>query len=241
MENNFNKKFTPSNNQNVTDHRSSCGTPPPTDNDSENRKKHWYQNVALIIVLCFLFPPIGVSLLWEQKKDMTLAAKNTLSILGAIFFAIVYLAGQGGNQIESLNSTSNTAVVDSRTEATTKATTTKKSTASTTKKETSTTKAPETTKATETTTTAPSTTQAPTTAPPTTTTPPTTKAPTTAPPTTTAPPAVAAESEAGKVWISESGTKYHSRSSCSNMKNPRLVTIDEAVAAGHAEPCKKCY
>lgn len=42
------------------------------------------------------------------------------------------------------------------------------------------------------------------------------------------------------VWLPESGTKYHSNSSCSNMNNPRQVTLDEAVNAGY-EPCKKCY
>lgn len=42
------------------------------------------------------------------------------------------------------------------------------------------------------------------------------------------------------VWISGSGTKYHSRSSCSNMKNPWQVTVEEAQAQGR-QPCKKCY
>ena len=42
------------------------------------------------------------------------------------------------------------------------------------------------------------------------------------------------------VWLPESGTKYHSNSSCSNMNNPRQVTLDEAVNAGY-EPCKKCH
>ncbi len=42
------------------------------------------------------------------------------------------------------------------------------------------------------------------------------------------------------VWISENGSKYHSRSGCSNMKNPSEVTIDEAKASGRT-PCKKCY
>ena len=42
------------------------------------------------------------------------------------------------------------------------------------------------------------------------------------------------------VWISGSGTKYHSKSSCSNMKNPWQVTVEEAQAQGR-QPCKKCY
>lgn len=42
------------------------------------------------------------------------------------------------------------------------------------------------------------------------------------------------------VWIPKTGTKYHSRSGCSNMKNPSQVTKEEAVRMGY-EPCKKCY
>ncbi len=48
------------------------------------------------------------------------------------------------------------------------------------------------------------------------------------------------ENTVDMVWLPESGTKYHSNSSCSNMDNPRQVTLDEAVNAGY-EPCKKCY
>lgn len=42
------------------------------------------------------------------------------------------------------------------------------------------------------------------------------------------------------VWVPNSGSKYHVRSSCSNMKNPSQVTKSEAEQRGY-EPCKKCY
>ena len=42
------------------------------------------------------------------------------------------------------------------------------------------------------------------------------------------------------VWISNTGSKYHSRSSCSNMKNPSQVTLEDAQAMGYT-PCKKCH
>lgn len=42
------------------------------------------------------------------------------------------------------------------------------------------------------------------------------------------------------VWIPKSGSKYHNRSGCSNMKNPTQVTKEEAEDRGY-EPCKKCY
>ena len=41
------------------------------------------------------------------------------------------------------------------------------------------------------------------------------------------------------VWISSSGSKYHSDSSCSNMKNPKQVTESEAKKMGK-KPCGKC-
>lgn len=45
---------------------------------------------------------------------------------------------------------------------------------------------------------------------------------------------------ADMVWIPKSGKKYHSNSSCSNMKNPSQVTKEQAIKMGY-EPCKKCY
>ena len=42
------------------------------------------------------------------------------------------------------------------------------------------------------------------------------------------------------VWIPNSGSKYHTHSGCSNMKNPSHVTKEEAIRRGY-DPCKKCY
>ena len=47
------------------------------------------------------------------------------------------------------------------------------------------------------------------------------------------------ESSAVMVWLPKSGKKYHSHAGCSNMKNPRQVTREEAISKGF-EPCKKC-
>ena len=49
-----------------------------------------------------------------------------------------------------------------------------------------------------------------------------------------------AEPTGEMVWITSGGERYHRDSSCSNMKNPREVTIDEAEALGKT-PCQKCY
>lgn len=43
-----------------------------------------------------------------------------------------------------------------------------------------------------------------------------------------------------QVWIPSSGSKYHSNSSCSNMKNPRQVSKSEAESMGYS-PCKRCH
>ena len=42
------------------------------------------------------------------------------------------------------------------------------------------------------------------------------------------------------VWIPRTGKKYHSKSTCSNMKNPSKVTLSEAKRLGY-EKCKKCW
>lgn len=42
------------------------------------------------------------------------------------------------------------------------------------------------------------------------------------------------------VWIPKSGSKYHSYSGCSNMKNPSQVTKSQAEAKGYTA-CKKCW
>ena len=53
-------------------------------------------------------------------------------------------------------------------------------------------------------------------------------------------PSVENTGDSSMVWIPKSGSKYHSKSSCSNMKNPSQVTEQEAIQRGY-EPCKKCY
>ena len=43
------------------------------------------------------------------------------------------------------------------------------------------------------------------------------------------------------VWIPiHGGTKYHRKSTCSNMKDPEQVTKEEAIERGF-DPCGKCY
>lgn len=42
------------------------------------------------------------------------------------------------------------------------------------------------------------------------------------------------------VWISESGSRYHTTSDCSNMSNPFQLAKSAAVGRGY-EPCKRCH
>ena len=42
------------------------------------------------------------------------------------------------------------------------------------------------------------------------------------------------------VWVAESGLKYHSRSTCSNMKSPRQIPLEDAKDQGYTA-CQKCH
>lgn len=48
------------------------------------------------------------------------------------------------------------------------------------------------------------------------------------------------ESNYNYVWVSRSGSKYHSYAGCSGMKNPSKIKKSDAVSKGYTA-CKKCY
>lgn len=48
------------------------------------------------------------------------------------------------------------------------------------------------------------------------------------------------EQNNGTVWVSENGTKYHSKPDCSNMKTASEMPKSNAEALGYS-PCKRCY
>lgn len=52
--------------------------------------------------------------------------------------------------------------------------------------------------------------------------------------------AAASDTQEQLVWVSSNGHCYHSRSSCSNMKDPWQVTLSKAKGMGK-RACKKCY
>ena len=41
------------------------------------------------------------------------------------------------------------------------------------------------------------------------------------------------------VWVTASGSKYHIKQNCSNMRSPIEIPLEDAVNEGY-EPCKKC-
>ena len=48
------------------------------------------------------------------------------------------------------------------------------------------------------------------------------------------------EQAPGMVWIPQhGGTRYHNIRDCSNMADPRLVSVEEAESLGYT-PCKRC-
>lgn len=59
------------------------------------------------------------------------------------------------------------------------------------------------------------------------------------PPTTDSNPP-ASDSNEDMVWIPKTGSKYHSKSTCSNMKDPSQVTKEEAINRGFSA-CGRCY
>lgn len=59
-------------------------------------------------------------------------------------------------------------------------------------------------------------------------------------PAVTAPAPAEPQQQEVMVWIPATGSKYHSRSDCSGMNNPRQVTLEYAQSHGY-EPCKRCY
>ena len=50
----------------------------------------------------------------------------------------------------------------------------------------------------------------------------------------------ATEAHEETVWISQTGSKYHNKPSCSNMKSPQEVPLSKAESMG-LTPCKRCY
>ncbi len=42
------------------------------------------------------------------------------------------------------------------------------------------------------------------------------------------------------VWITETGSKYHSRENCSGAKTARFISLEEAESLGF-KPCSKCF
>lgn len=187
----------------------------------------------------------GITYTNEEKQKHR--KKNILT--SAIVIILTFISLGATSETPETNSPISVAEKDSEETTTIKLTTTK----TTTTEATTTTQLPTTTQR-STTTEAPTTTQPPTTTQsPTTTEPPTTTQPPTEPPiiiqtpepepeppiqTITDAPDISYNSD--MVWISNTGKKYHSNSSCSNMKNPRQVSKNNAIAMGR-DACKKCY
>ncbi|MBR1814870.1 MAG: SH3 domain-containing protein [Lachnospiraceae bacterium] len=51
---------------------------------------------------------------------------------------------------------------------------------------------------------------------------------------------VPTQTHVGYVWITQNSKRYHLDERCSNMENPILVPVEEAIAMGKTE-CMRCY
>ena len=67
-----------------------------------------------------------------------------------------------------------------------------------------------------------------------------TPTPSSSSPASSSQPTVSTNQDTTMVWIPSSGSKYHSYSGCSNMKNPSQVTRQQAENQGY-EACKRCW
>ncbi len=179
-----------------------------------------------------------------RKLSKRMISVKSLSLLASLIILCLCLGGCSIETKEPDRSSISTDKPSTTTSSTTGTTTT---TTSTTERSTTTTTTVTTSTTTSTTTSATSSTTASsttititttTTIPTTTTTTTTTTATTTTTTTTTAAPTD--NNVEALVWIPQSGAKYHSKASCSNMKNPSQVSKSEAIGLGY-EPCKKCY
>ncbi len=175
-----------------------------------------------IIGICVVFGIIGSCGSTDSSEDVTNAiiTEITTTVESTTLYGIAEFSTAKGTTTkhtvttteESTTTTGTASTTEQKTTTTTRATTTEKETTTTTKKATTTKKDI------------------------------TTKKPTTKNATTTKKAVVdnGSPQQGEMVWIPQSGKKYHSDSSCSNMKNPSKVTVSKAKSLG-LTACSKCY
>jgi uncharacterized membrane protein YqaE (UPF0057 family) len=66
----------------------------------ENVNQPWYKKKLWIVVLCFIFPPIGVFLLWKYGA-FNKNVNYVLTFIGIVFFISVLVTKKGGNEENS--------------------------------------------------------------------------------------------------------------------------------------------
>jgi cell division septation protein DedD len=196
-----------------------------TPNDKSASGTKWYKKFGWIIFFLIFFAPIGVFLMWKYNKNCNKFIKAIVTIISFFFFIVWIMPtdDSNGNKTSMVEEK----IVDVSPTITT---------------------IPETTMVPEPTVTSvptaipePTATPVPTATPKPTTTPvPTATPEPIATPEPTAAPEPTATPVEEMVWIPQTGSKYHSKASCSNMKDPRQVTLSEAQASGY-EPCKRCH
>lgn len=188
----------------------------PNHQNQHNTEK-WYKKTGWIIFFLIIFSPIGLFLMWKYRKDWGTKLKTALSVVFAIWF--IAMATSAANQSTEPSKNNPQQLVSE--------TGTKEETESQTEYEVAETES-------QTMTESESQTEVET-------------EPTpvieTELQTETEPPVTETESQTeyvAKVWINDTGKKYHSNPNCSRMKGAYKVTEEEATSMGK-EACKKCY
>ena len=185
-------------------------------NNKKDPNKKWYTKTRWIIFFLIIFPPIGIFLMWNYKKDSW--SKNRKIVLTAIFsiyFIIAVTVGGGNQKNNSIAETTEQATISDSTISTSSETeelTAEEPTTEKTVTEEQTTEDP------------------------------TTENQTTIEETTPVIPSTPTQTTEyiEQVWINDSGEKYHKKSDCSGMNGAYQVPKDQAINMGKAA-CKKCY
>lgn len=191
----------------------------PDDNNPKNTEK-WYKKTGWIVFFLIIFSPVGLYLMWKYKENWGKRLKYSLSVFFSLWFVMIMVSAITDDD-SSFNTGAST-VIETETQ---------------TKIESEINTETELQTDTQTETQVEAQTEIQTEMQ--------TEIQSEVPIVLQTEPQIESRTEmqteyVEKVWVNSTGTKYHRRSNCSNMKNSYEVTKDEAIAMGK-EACKKCY
>lgn len=183
------------------------------------KKPKWYTRTGWIIFFLIMFPPIGITMMWAFKKDSWSSKRRGILTAAFTFWFLIALISGGSDTPDNTIETGSETILETESETIfEKKPETELESQIDTEAETQSESEAETELQAETETEIESETE------------------------TETQKKVIEETEPPEemVWISASGSRYHCKPSCSNMKNPSEVTKSYAESL-NLTPCKKCY